>query len=73
MLAWEGQPDAAEEYFLEGTEPKERAFPPDLLTPEAFLMEEGFEEEQPDPGAPAEPAPAAEGTSGEPASPPASG
>ena len=45
LLAWEGQPDAVLEYFLEGTEPKERAFPPDLTTPEGFMMEEGFEEE----------------------------
>ncbi len=45
LLAWEGQPDAILEYFLEGTEPGERAFPPDLTTPEGFIMEEGFEEE----------------------------
>ncbi len=58
LLAWEGQPDAVLEYFLEGTEPKERAFPPDLTTPEGFLMEEGFEEEPVDPSAGApDPAP----------------
>jgi penicillin-binding protein 1A len=52
LLAWEGQPDAVEEYFIEGTEPVERAFPPELTTPEGFLMEEGFEEEPPPAPAP---------------------
>ncbi|MBW2260815.1 MAG: PBP1A family penicillin-binding protein [Deltaproteobacteria bacterium] len=71
LLAWEGQPDAFLEYFLEGTEPMERAFPPGLMTPEGFLMQEGFEEELPAPDAapvavdaPVEVPPADAGSSG---------
>jgi penicillin-binding protein 1A len=42
LLAWEGQPDAVEERFLEGTVPVERALPPELTTPEEFMMMEGL-------------------------------
>jgi penicillin-binding protein 1A len=70
LLAWEGQPDAVTEYFLEGTEPRERAFPPDLTTPEGFLMQEGFEEEAEPPPAPEEPS-TPPATATEPSTPPA--
>ncbi len=44
LLAWDGQPDAISEWFLEGTEPVEKAIPPGVQTPEGFLMEEGFDD-----------------------------
>jgi penicillin-binding protein 1A len=44
LLAWEGQPDAIEEYFLSGTVPTEQAFSPDMITPEDFMMMEGLED-----------------------------
>lgn len=43
LLAWDGQPDALEEFFLEGTVPTEQAFAPDMATPEDFMMMEGLD------------------------------
>ena len=39
-LAFEGQPNAVEEYFLEGTVPTETALPPDVVDPSTFMMEQ---------------------------------
>jgi penicillin-binding protein 1A len=59
LLAHEGQEDAMDEVFLEGTAPTERATPPDVLDPSSFLMQQ-FGAEGDD--AEAQPsAPAAEG------------
>ncbi len=55
LLAYEGQQDAIDEVFLEGTAPTESATPPDVLDPNAFIMEQfGGEEEEvaPDDSAP---------------------
>ncbi len=38
LLAPEGASDVLEEYFLQGTEPKETARPPDQVSPDAILM-----------------------------------
>jgi penicillin-binding protein 1A len=40
-LAYEGQTNAIDEWFLDGTAPVERALPPDVTTPEDFLLQEG--------------------------------
>jgi penicillin-binding protein 1A len=40
LLAYEGQENAIEEEFLEGTVPTERAVPPDAADPNTFLMEQ---------------------------------
>ena len=40
LLAYEGQPNAIEEEFLEGTVPTERAVPPEMADPNTFLMEQ---------------------------------
>lgn len=40
LLAYEGQEDAIEEEFLEGTVPTEQAIPPDVADPDTFLMEQ---------------------------------
>jgi penicillin-binding protein 1A len=40
LLAYEGQTDAMEEVFLEGSAPTETAQPPDVLDPNRFLMEQ---------------------------------
>ncbi len=40
QLAYEGQEDAIEEVFLEGTAPTETATPPDVLDPSSFLMQQ---------------------------------
>lgn len=40
LLAYDGQPDAIEEIFIEGTEPTETAAPPDQLDTTSFLVEE---------------------------------
>jgi len=58
LLAWEGQADAMVEYFIEGTEPTETALPPEIATPEGFLMEEGLEDEAAPAPPPPPPAPA---------------
>lgn len=51
LLAYEGQDDAMEEVFLEGTEPTERASPPDVLDPNSFLMQQfGGDEPAPEDG-----------------------
>jgi penicillin-binding protein 1A len=39
-LAYEGQPDAIDEVFLEGTEPSEVATPPDVVDTGTFMMEQ---------------------------------
>jgi penicillin-binding protein 1A len=39
-LAYEGQANAVEEYFLEGTLPSETALPPDVVDPSTFMMEQ---------------------------------
>ncbi len=41
LLAWEGQTDTIDEWFLSGTAPTEHATPPDVTTPEDFLLQEG--------------------------------
>ena len=38
-LAYDGQEDAVEEYFLEGTVPTETATPPGVLDADSFLMQ----------------------------------
>jgi penicillin-binding protein 1A len=40
LLAYEGQLDAVEEEFLDGTVPTEHAVPPDAADPSTFVMEE---------------------------------
>lgn len=47
LLAYEGQENAIEEEFLEGTVPTERAIPPEMADPDTFLMEQTGEEEDP--------------------------
>jgi penicillin-binding protein 1A len=37
-LAYQGMPNALDEYFLEGTEPTETSSPPDVLDSDEFLM-----------------------------------
>jgi penicillin-binding protein 1A len=39
-LAYEGQPNAVDEYFLEGTLPTQTALPPDVVDPSTFMMEQ---------------------------------
>ncbi|MBW2460940.1 MAG: PBP1A family penicillin-binding protein [Deltaproteobacteria bacterium] len=72
LLAYEGQEDAIDEVFLDGTAPTEVARPPDVIAPDAFLMEQmgGFapsESETAVPpvgdGPPASPAPSAQAPS----------
>lgn len=41
LLAPEGASDVLEEYFIQGTEPKETARPPDQVSPDAILMNPG--------------------------------
>lgn len=51
LLSYEGQEDAMEEIFLEGTVPTERATPPDEVDANAFMMEQfggGQETEAPE-------------------------
>ena len=60
LLAYEGQEDAIEEVFLEGTVPTETARPPDVADPSTFLMEQfggapGTDEDGGDEGAEASP------------------
>jgi membrane carboxypeptidase/penicillin-binding protein len=38
LLAPEGASDVLEELFIQGTEPKETARPPDQVSPDAILM-----------------------------------
>lgn len=45
LLAYEGQTDAIDEVFLEGTAPTVQASPPDAVAPTDFLMEQLGEEE----------------------------
>ncbi|MGE3629655.1 MAG: penicillin-binding protein 1A [Sandaracinaceae bacterium] len=40
LLAYDGQTDAIEEVFLEGTAPTEQAIPPDVVDPSTFVMEQ---------------------------------
>lgn len=40
LLAYEGQENALEEEFLEGTAPTEQAIPPEMADPDTFLMEQ---------------------------------
>jgi penicillin-binding protein 1A len=40
LLAYEGQEDAVEELFIEGTEPTETALPPELVSLDAFAIEQ---------------------------------
>jgi penicillin-binding protein 1A len=60
-LAYEGQEDAIDEVFLDGTVPTETAQPPDVLDSNSFLMQQ-FGEEDPSPDAPAPPSPPEDGT-----------
>lgn len=41
LLAYEGQEDGVNEIFIEGTEPMEAALPPDLVSLDGFLREQG--------------------------------
>jgi penicillin-binding protein 1A len=59
LLAYEGQQNAIDEVFLEGTVPTESAPEPGVLDPNAFLMEQVG-------GAPPSPSPEPEPTVGEP-------
>ncbi|HJL18179.1 MAG TPA: PBP1A family penicillin-binding protein [Sandaracinaceae bacterium LLY-WYZ-13_1] len=52
LLAYEGQEDAIDEVFLEGTVPTETATPPDVLDPNSFLMQQFGGEEPEDAEAP---------------------
>jgi penicillin-binding protein 1A len=62
LLAYEGQADAIDEYFLDGTVPTEVAPEPGVLDPNDFLMEEmGTEPEAPEAPPPPE-APVEDGT-----------
>ena len=45
LLAYEGMADPLAEVFVEGSQPTEYAAPPDILSPEDFLMEQLTEEE----------------------------
>ena len=47
LLAYEGQDDAIEEVFLEGTAPTETATPPDVLDSNSFLMNQFGADEAP--------------------------
>jgi penicillin-binding protein 1A len=50
LLAYEGQENAIEEEFLDGTVPTEQAIPPEMADPNTFLMEQtGGEEPPPEP------------------------
>jgi penicillin-binding protein 1A len=40
LFAYEGQPNAVDEVFLEGTVPTEQASPPDVIDPTTFMMEQ---------------------------------
>lgn len=40
MLAYEGQPNAVDDVFLEGTLPTQTALPPDVADPSTFMMEQ---------------------------------
>ncbi|HUT76465.1 MAG TPA: PBP1A family penicillin-binding protein [Polyangia bacterium] len=40
LLAYEGQADSVDEIFIEGTEPTETALPPDLVSLDAFAIEQ---------------------------------
>lgn len=40
LLAYEGQGGARDEVFIEGTEPSETALPPDVLSLDAFMLEQ---------------------------------
>jgi len=51
QLAWDGQTNAMDEVFLEGTVPTEVAPPPDDTDPNAFLMEQLGETDAPEAGA----------------------
>jgi len=51
-LAWDGQEDAMDEVFLEGTAPTEVATPPEEASADAYLMEQlGAEDVPADAGA----------------------
>lgn len=40
LRAYEGMKDAFDEVFIDGTEPLETAVPPDLVSPESFMMDQ---------------------------------
>jgi len=40
LLPYDGMEDSVEEVFLKGTAPRERALPPQVATPDSFLMEQ---------------------------------
>ncbi len=40
LLAYEGMAESVTEVFIEGTEPTQTAVPPELVSPEGFLMEQ---------------------------------
>ncbi len=40
LRAYEGMPNSLSEVFIDGTEPTETAVPPDLLSPDSFLMDQ---------------------------------
>jgi penicillin-binding protein 1A len=51
LLAYDGMENAAEEYFIAGTEPSEIAVPPELVSPESFLMDQLADDMDGDAGA----------------------
>ena len=40
LLAYEGAEEVIDEIFIEGTEPTETAVPPDLVSPDSFLLDQ---------------------------------
>ncbi len=62
LLAYERQENALDEVFLEGTVPTEVATPPDVLDPNAFMMEQvgAATDEPPEPAPAPEPEPTPE-------------
>ncbi len=51
LLAYEGMEETLEEVFIEGTEPTETAIPPDLISPESFLIDQLDDDAGPAPDA----------------------
>ena len=40
LLAYDGMEGAVDEVFIDGTEPRETAVPPDLVSPDSFMMDQ---------------------------------
>jgi penicillin-binding protein 1A len=65
LLAYEGQADAIEEEFLDGTVPTAQAIPPDTADPDTFLIEQTGDGAPAEDGNPNHPAPTASPSRGE--------